>query len=228
MRILESKIVTYPVFLKCSEVVTDEFWKKLFIDLSDGKCPKCIFISNGIIYSANKKTPFSFLIPKTVDRDITEIATEFHSLLTLNTTLCSSFDNEQKRSEMLLKKKTAHTLTTSNINWSSIRKKHEREMHIVNYVINMKEFYKMDWNRTKELFSLILVGMMMKSQTSKDVVFDSGEITSINGIEYDESNGRFTNIFFNNDTKEKEMPNSVDSKISDHWKKYLLTTSTVL
>lgn len=233
MRIQESRSVIYPVFMECSRRVTDLFWKRLYLDLSESKCPKCIFISNNIIYSVNKKKPFSFSIPtkeNTYQNDIDNLIETLHELLTTNTTICSNKDNEQKKNLMIAKKKTAHNILTNNQSWSSIRKKNEKEMHIVNYVLRMRENHELDWNTTKYLLQTINIGMLYKTLTSKDVQFIDGNIQSINGIEYNEDIDSFENVYLKNEIKESYglCSDAKNTKISDCWKKYLITTSSSL
>ena len=56
------KDVVYSILQECSLLQTDEFWKRLFDDLSRGKCPKGILIYNGVISSTSKRNGFTYNI----------------------------------------------------------------------------------------------------------------------------------------------------------------------
>lgn len=227
MKTVESRSVVFPVFLECSKIVTDSFWQKLFLDLSESKCPKCIFISNNVIYNVNKRKPFSYKIPLTSENvDIPDLVKNFHDLLTVNTTICSNKDNEQKKKEMLARKRTNNDNKLSNCSWSSIRKKNEKEMHIINYVFRMKNEHNLDWDTTKDLLQNINIGILYKTQTSKDIIFNNNRIESINGITYNEKNNEFVNNCLQNEIKEVSSNDDSKLKISDYWKKYLLTMTS--
>ena len=58
-----NKKCNFPIFQEASELETDPYWKTLFQNISVNKTPKCLYISNGIILSSNKKKQFSFIIP---------------------------------------------------------------------------------------------------------------------------------------------------------------------
>ena len=49
-KIKKQKDVVYPIFQDCCKHFKDEFWIKLFDDLSRSKCPKGVLIYNGVIF----------------------------------------------------------------------------------------------------------------------------------------------------------------------------------
>ena len=48
----------FPIYLQCSEIEADSFWKQFFLHLSFGPSPRCLFIStDGNIFKLDQKKP---------------------------------------------------------------------------------------------------------------------------------------------------------------------------
>lgn len=215
--------VQYPIFNDCIRYTSDEFWKNLFEDLSIGKCPKCIYISNDTIYSSNKRKGFSYIIPQQGSRSAKEVFTELRELLISNTSICSSIDVSIKNKEIRKQKEDEITNKTT---WSEIRKKNMREIFIIKFVVRMKKKYKLDWDQARNLYNIVQLGFLYKTQQSKDVVFKNKQIESINGIEYDSSTSKFVNKFIDNELpREREELEDNDKYLYYYWNKYVVSMS---
>lgn len=209
-------LVLYPIFLECSKYTSDEFWKNMFEHMSYGKCPSCIYISNNTIYSSNKKKSFSFIIPS--DKPVGEVFTELKDLLMKNTSLCSVADTKAKREK--IRTKVNKDEITDETSWTEIRKKNLKEIFIIKFVIRMKSKHKLTWDVARELYSIIQIGFLTKTQTSKDVNFSSKRIQSIDGIEYD-GEGRFINEFADNDVPKEKDDSDDNNYLYYYWDKYV-------
>lgn len=217
--------ILYPIFSQCIRFTTDEFWKNLFEELSYGKCPKSIYISNNTIYSSNKRKGFSYIIPMDENKTPKEVVVEIRSLLMTNTSICSSTDVSLKKEELKIKQQDEITNETT---WSEIRKKSLREIFIVKFTVRMKKRYKLSWLSARHLYSLIQIGFIYKSQTSKDVNFHNMKIENIEGIEYNSQLGRFVNKFYENeDIKEKEEIEDTDNYLYYFWDRYISAMSKI-
>ena len=213
------KSTLYPVLKYASDNIEDEYWKTLFTDMSIGKCPKCIYISNNNILSTNKRKQFSFTIPKLEESelgtfDILKFIDELKHSLSSNTSLLSIIDND-KRKEMLGQK----TNEIKNIDsWNAVKKKNIKEQLFINYVVKMKNEYGLDWNSAKYLYQLINNAFLMKTHTSADVEYNDGEIIEIEDIEYDED----LNTFINRREYDEEEENIDNTQyLFYHWDKYV-------
>jgi hypothetical protein len=218
--------ILYPIFAKCTNYTTDEFWKNLFDNLSIGKCPKSIYISNCTIYSSNKRKGFSYIIPTS---DVSgsdnpeNIFTELRELLISNTSICSSTDVSIKKKEIREKQEDDITNTTT---WSEIRKKNLREILIIKFVVRMKKKYKFDWKKSRDLYIMIQIGFIYKTQTSKDVNFKNKRVDSIDGIVYNEEKNIFVNEYTNNEIpKEKDELDDDDNYLYYYWDRYVSAVS---
>lgn len=214
--------VLYPILLECIQYTTDEFWKNLFEDLSYGKCPKSIYISNNTIYSSNKRKVFSYIIPMDGTKHAKDVFTEIRELFINNTSICSHIDITKRKEK--LKQKTEDEITDKT-SWSDVRKKNLREIFIVKYVSRMQKKYKLTWTSARHLYSLIQLGFINKTQTSKDVNFSNKRIESIDGIEYDSIKKHFINKNLETEySKEKEEEEDSGNYLYYYWDRYVTST----
>lgn len=211
--------VIYPIIYEASKLMQDDFWKGLLEELSIGKYPKSIYISNSILFSANKRKPFSYsLNPE--DKTAQEVAEELHSLLLSHTNLCSDTDTTNRKA-LVQSKNNQGTVTK----WSSIKKKNLRDQHILNYTQKMRKKYKLSYQLTRHLLATIHNAFDFKTHCSNDVEFKDDEIKSIADIVYDETYNTFINLRqfdpeydWVDDTGLKEK-----NYLHYYWGKYILT-----
>ena len=214
--------IVYPIFSECTRYTSDDFWKNVFENLSMGKCPKSIYISNNTIYSSNKRKGFSFLIPNDNSKTPKEVFNELRDLLIENTSICSVTDVSMKREEI---RKKQDDEITDKTTWSDIKRKNTREIFLVKFVVRMKKKYKLDWYATRHLYSMIQVAFICKTQTSKDVNFKNKRIESIDGIVYDEDKHVFINKFADNDIPQEKEDIDTDNYLYYYWDRYVSSTS---
>lgn len=217
-------MIIYPIFLECCKYTNDDFWGNIFEQLSYGKCPSCFYISGDTIYSSNKKKSFSFIINNGKHpRDIFE---ELRELVMTNTSLCSVMDTKEKRDK--ISAKVNKDEITDNTCWTEIRKKNLKEIFIIKYVIRMKTKYKLSWELARELYSIIQIGLITKTQGSKDIKFNNRRIQSINGIEYDKICGKFYNEYDDKTIYDEENDDEEGDKyLYYYWDKYVSSMSRV-
>ena len=214
-------LVMYPIFLECCNFTSDEFWKNMFEQMSYGKCPSCIYISNNTIHSSNKKKSFSFIIP--TNKSPRDVFIELKSLLMENTSLCSIADTKAKREK--IKSKVDKDEITNETTWTEIRKKNLKDIFIMKFVLRMRSKHKLSWEATKDLFRIIKIGLYSKTQTSKDINFSMKRIQSIDGIVYDGSK-EFINEYENNDPpREREEQDDSNNYLFYYWDKYISSMS---
>ena len=213
--------IIYPIFHDCIQHTEDEFWKYILEELSKGKCPKSIYISNNVIHSSNKKKRFSYPIDSSKSSLI--VFNELKELLTTHTSICSSIDIKQQTEQL---NRNNDGEITNKTTWSEIHKKTLRDIFIINFIIRMKNKYKLSWNSAKDLYSTIQIAFLYKTQVSKDVVFKNKQIESINGISYDHSLKKFINIYSNKiPLKEKDEIEDKDKYLHYYWDKYVVSVN---
>jgi hypothetical protein len=111
-----SKIM-FPVYERCAELESDPFWKQFFSDLSKGKTPRSLFISqNGDIYKYRKASKLLVSSSKTPE----EIITESKSVLAR--VIGKTSDKIVPLEPIIYDK------------WNSVRKKSMKDFFILEYV----------------------------------------------------------------------------------------------
>ena len=73
------KDIIYPIFLECSQFITDKFWENIFEDLAYGKSPYGTYISKGSLTCKYKDKEFIYKLEK---KDPKILYTEIYLLLT--------------------------------------------------------------------------------------------------------------------------------------------------
>lgn len=155
------------IYSKCAEIEQDKYWKQFFIDLSHGKCPRSLFLTqNGDLYRYKKSTEIVTIESKTPE----EICTIVKSTLP-GIGICQNNTNQLEQINA-----TEHT------NWNSIKKKGMRDYYILDYCsrLNKDEKYK------EYFYNHVNTAMMLGYVK---IHFASGKITEIS-IDYNSKPSR--------------------------------------
>ena len=59
-----------------------------------------------------------------------------------------------------------------------------KQLAIDNYVLKKKEEKRLSWKETHELLNTIVIGLILKTISSKDFVWNNGEIEFITGLDF--------------------------------------------
>lgn len=209
------KDIIYPIFLECSQFITDKFWENIFEDLAYGKSPYGTYISKGSLTCKYKDKEFIYKIEK---KDPKTLYTEVYILLTKKLGLLSHQDKLNKKIDF---ENIENEIKEGRKNWNSIRKKNIKDLLIENYVITMKNKYSLNIKQAKYLLSVIFIGMVFKIITVKDIVYKDGIINGISGVEFKKKE-----IILNKDIYDiKYNINNIiiedKNLISSNWEKYL-------
>jgi len=212
---ITKKEILYPIFLECCQFAEDTFWENIFEDLVYGKTPYGTYINKNFLCCSYKNKEFSYKIER---KDPKILYEDIYSLLTNKLGILSQREKNNKRIDFY---RTENEIKENTQDWANIRKKNIRDTLVELYVIDMKQKYKLTNLQTKNLLSSIFIGLIFKVINSKDIIYEDGKITKIEGIEFQK--GKYTlikNIYnveydftLEQDTEKKVM--------SENWKKYL-------
>jgi hypothetical protein len=172
------KDIIYPIFLECSQFITDKFWDNIFEDLAFGKAPYGTYISKGSLTCKYKDKEFIYKIEK---KDPEILYNEVYVLLTKKLGLLSHQDKINKKIDF---QNIEDEIKEGRKNWNSIRKKNIKDLLIENYVITMKNKYLLTIKQAKYLLSIIFIGMIFKIISVKDIEYRDGIINKIEGINF--------------------------------------------
>lgn len=212
--------IKYPIFSEASKYIQDPYWVDIFLSLAhDKNIPKCIYIKGNNIINSGNKSNFNYSF---IDKPPQLIAIELQEILRSNTNIASTIDNNKNNELNNLNNK--HIIHEK---WSSIRKKSQKDELIMNYILHMKKEYNLTEKNAINLYKLINVGFVLKYQCSNDVKLINGEISKINGIEYNEKQKSFINTHTNDDLYEEEYEK--DNKYFFYfWSKYVYNNTKIL
>jgi len=176
--------VIYPEIKQCEEYVSDVFWKKIFDDMSRGKCPKNIVIFNNTVSSAYKRNGFIYDFThkdsETIAQDLVEILKTQGCIYSLN-----DLKNEQKERD---------SINIKYDSWKQIKTRKIKQQYIHDFVLKQSQKHKLNDSNSKSLINIINFALTeLRTHKSDDIKFKNNEIVSISDIEYDKDKKQFVN-----------------------------------
>jgi hypothetical protein len=213
--------IKYKQIYDAIEYVEDKYWKTIFMELSYGKRPNKLIIDDTKIFIKNKKKiiTYNYYI-KTPQ----EIATELKDLLSNELNIFSS--NDMKNNNVNINKQLNNFLDTSHENsWKKIKNKKMKYMLILNYTINKKKEWNMNWTQTRDFYAEIDNSLnLYKTHTSNDIKMENNIISNIADINL--INGVIVNTRNNNIINELDIASDTEEPVvSDGWIKYIKNLS---
>jgi hypothetical protein len=213
------KEIIYPVFLECCQFADDVFWEGIFEELAYGKSPYGTYISKGFLCCSYKNKEFSYKIerkdPKILYDDIYKLLTEKLGILSY----------KEKARKKLDFHELEKNIKQSRQEWASIRRKNIKDIMYEKYVIDMKRKHGLSIKQCKYLLSIILLSIMFKTITSKDIVYKDDKIQSIAGLEFDEGKVILKRSLCipgsENIIETPDLDDSGVKNMSENWERYL-------
>lgn len=211
-----NKEIIYPIFLECIQFAEDVFWKNIFEELAYGNTPYGTYINRNFLCCSYKDKEFSYKIDS--QKDSEEIYNDVYSLLTNKLGILSQKEKTKKRLDF---NKLEQHIKDSRKTWGSIKKKNLKDLLIEKYVIDMKKKYHLSLSQSRYVLSIIYIALIFKVITSKDIVYDNGRITNIDGVDFAKKKFILKRNVYNIDVSfSPEI--IIDKKaMADNWDKYL-------
>jgi hypothetical protein len=174
------KEITYPIFLEVAKYAEDHFWRCLFEEMAYEKTPYGCYMSKGFLNCSFKGKEFSYKIQETEDPQV--LYNDIITLLKEKLGIYSSSDKLRRIQDFA--KMEDEIKEMKNSKWAGIKKKTSKDFIIENYVIEMKNKYKLSDIKAKQLLGTIMSGLIFKVYTPKDIVYENGRIHHIEGIDF--------------------------------------------
>lgn len=212
------KEILYPVFLECCQFADDVFWEGIFEDLAYGKAPYGTYISKDFLCCSYKNKEFSYKIER---KDSKILYDDIYKLLTEKLGILSHKEKAKKRLDFHELEKN---IKQSRQNWASIRRKNIKDIMYEKYVIDMKRKHCLSVKQCKYLLSIILLSVMFKTITSKDITYKDDKIQNISGLEFDKGKVILKRSLCSLGENICETPDLDDLEIktmSENWERYL-------
>lgn len=225
------KQLKYPIFLECTQYIIDEpFWVSIFENLAYGKAPSGTYLSKGGFFcGVHKGNGFSLCL-ETYENRIEDLTKDVLTLLTQKVGVQSAQDNIRSLEAM---DSAEQNIQSSRTSWLDIKKKSVKDVMIDVYVLEQAKKYNLSISDAKNLNSLLNIAMVFKTILPKDITFQNGKITAIQGISFDEKNHSFIfahNLIPGGEGKKTDLATVFNGDIttspepkmlSDAWKKYI-------
>ena len=169
--------IQYPLFLEASHYVTDDYWSSVLQELSYGNAPHGAYIDrefDSICFPKNGKRNQFFFGETT---DAVQISIECVNFIRNVSGMCSY-------SEYIQRHENLRELYSTFKDWNSIKKKHVRELMLLNYVIGVKNELDLTTHQMKILMSNVQLWFQFKLLAKDDVEYSTEmcKITSINNV----------------------------------------------
>ena len=214
---VKKRFIIYPFILDCIKYCENEYWKNIFENLSYGKISSPFFINKDLIYykCKNKNKEFSYKI-ENKESDI--LYKEIYTLL-------SVVINDNINNNKILDIKNYEENLSSISNFNDIKKKSIKDLLIELFVVEMKNKYNLSLKKSRYLLSLIMISIILKTITHKDIVFIDGKIKEIDGIIFSDQNfdiiDEKRNIIFR-EMSQNNISSSIEDKFMyEKWYKYI-------
>ena len=183
----------YPRFIECIKYTDDIFWKNTFEELSYGKCPYGIYISNNHICCNYKDKKFCYKIDETKHSRV--IYDDIYDIFKNKFGLLSKNDKLNKNKLFLKKQKEINDLL--NKDWYTIKRKNIRIMLIEKFVINKSKKYELSLKQSKQLYNMIILGLLFKTINKSNIVYNNQNIKEIKSISFKQNFFKFNKNIYN-------------------------------
>lgn len=179
-----NKSVIHTEFQELKELEKDEYWKNLLNRFSKNIFPKDFKYIDSILYfKANtKKHRAECFIDK---EDLVESLVRFKEFMRNR----GYISNQEKTeiNEIIVNNTEERTVITT---WKDILR--NKDYHIRNFIIEMKEKYSLNYYETVNLESTILMGISSEFFNEDNIIIKKEKINEIENLIWDEENRKFS------------------------------------
>lgn len=184
--------ILYPIFIECLKYTDDIFWQNIFEELSYGRCPYGIYISNHYICCNYKDKKFSYKIDQNKDPDI--VFNELENILKTKFGLLSKHDKLQKNK--LFVQKQVELTDTLNNEWCNIKKKNIKLILLEKFIISKTNMFDLSVQQSKDLYNKIILGLLLKTISKGQIIYENKKIKEIKCITFKKNEFLFTDDIY--------------------------------
>ena len=199
------KELLHPYMMKCIFLTEDLLWKRIFENLAYGKCPPGVYLNKHTLQSNIKSKEFSYRIDPR--KPAQELTTELMKLL-------EEFAHYQEH-ELLCGQ--GHTA------WAQVKRKVIRDTLLERYVLERAERFQLSIHIARQLLSLLIVGLMFKTISSKNIEYRNGYIHEIDGFRFQPKKIIVTKNIYHSKIRDDSTfdPSPAHKYLSESWNLYL-------
>jgi len=209
------EVSKHPYFITCSEHATNSFWKNVLEEMGKGKSPRSIYVCDSTIFCSDKSINNSYTFEKEKSPKIS--CEEIIKFLQTNTCLCSEEEEAEKKQISRQRKKGEEVVQS----WSQIKKKHIKELLIMDYVILKMKQHHLTVEEGINFLKMIRLSLIYRIHSSKDIEYKNEKIENIHGFVWNEKKKCFMNQKLVLSKIPKEQKEIVQKNLSDRWITYI-------
>lgn len=193
--------ILYPCLLKCSLYATDDFWRGIFEDMAYGKCPYTIVLSRWYLYCHVKGKEFNYRIDPRQDPEI--LYQEMYHLLNHKAHILSEEQRNYVRNQWITPNQLnmnvnmkpqlvfmdeQQIIIKENAPVQGRKMKNCRratkEFMLEQFVLRKKLEYDYSITFVQQIYSIIFIGLLLRTLTSSDFIYHSTGIDEITGFDF--------------------------------------------
>jgi len=191
------KEILYPIFLQCASQVEDTFWRYVYEDLSYGKCPYGLSLQKNYLSCYIRGKEFSYKLdadktPETLFEELEVLLRDRAGILSEKEKLTERARLCRQRTTVPNKNNSTSHASSSSLpkkeEWTCVKKKMIRDTLLEQYVLENSQKHNVTVAVAKQVLSLLIVGLMFKTITAKDIFYQNGFIKKIDGFEFEPRN----------------------------------------
>lgn len=148
--------ILFPIFIVCVGMCKNNFWKKIFQDLSRGETPTSVIVDTDYICLEDKCIYYKDMAPNILFEKVTQLLKPLHKDII-----------------------PMSSVPDTKVSWSSIRKKKTKEIHIINYVIKHGGKKNMSMSEKRRWLNSIYIDIISGRIQQDHIIFEDGEIKDI-------------------------------------------------
>jgi len=188
--------ILYEKFLNCQDHTLDNFWRSVFYSCAINKFPKGVKYDNNkntlsVKYEKNRKVKIDIFHLQMDDslklfeklififKELLDIRSEYDISISKK-----EFDDFRKLNEIDL-----------DIEWKKLKPKSLKNNILMAFVSKEIKSKNIDQRKLKKIYNQLQLGFLFKYLSNDDVVYEKGEIISINGFDFVEETKEY--VFIN-------------------------------
>jgi hypothetical protein len=188
-----NKRVIYPIFIECSNLTTDPYWKEQLELLAYNRFPQELRYDpthSNFVLRVDKKPAEVIALPSEdeegADKKIFSVTM---SILKTRLNMRSTRDLQIQKDKLTdtLQKDTQDL----DCGWKDIKPKCVKEQLIMAYLSELSLKHSLTPAEHKQLVAEVHLGLQFKSITTNDIKYSNGKILNITNLEFDKDTRRF-------------------------------------
>lgn len=176
--IKKTKEILYEPLFEAANLITDEYWKNYFLEMSKGKCKKVYVDASSVSYNF-KRQSFMYMYK---DKSPEEIAVELKRIINNTMMIFSDMDMISEEQEMGVIANEFNDAKKED-NWKKIKNRKMKDHLITRYIMNQKEKLKLTWEEARRAYQTINNALFhFYTHSSDDISMQNGDMIGIDEI----------------------------------------------